>query len=200
MTEDNALMFEVADYQMVSAHRLDRDGTVVVGQLLPYDQSLGERVKDQDGVTWGVLSDSVRPLQVPAEQQPVKRKGNRKVLAFGIAAAVAALGVALVVGLSSNSVDPDSMVGLNAGSVSRVLHDHGYTSVTFTTGTDVATDPQCMPYTVVDRVNLVDDTRAVLSTHISDSDAMTRWSLAKVLGGTSESFLASCHLTTVGAR
>jgi hypothetical protein len=46
-------------YQRVSAHRLDRMGTVVVGVLLPYDANQGERVKDDNGVVWNVVAASV---------------------------------------------------------------------------------------------------------------------------------------------
>lgn len=48
------------DYERVSAHLPDRARTVVVGNLLPYDHALGERVKDSDGVTWRVVADSIR--------------------------------------------------------------------------------------------------------------------------------------------
>lgn len=54
-------------YSRVSAHRLDRAGTVVVGQILPYNEALGERVMDDAGQVWQVVSSSVRPapLEVP---------------------------------------------------------------------------------------------------------------------------------------
>jgi hypothetical protein len=47
-------------YRRVSAHRPDRMGTVVLGVLLPYDEEIGERVKDSDGVIWTVLAESIR--------------------------------------------------------------------------------------------------------------------------------------------
>jgi hypothetical protein len=47
-------------YRRVSAHRPDRMGTVVLGVLLPYDEEIGERVKDDDGVIWTVLADSIK--------------------------------------------------------------------------------------------------------------------------------------------
>lgn len=50
--------------QRVSAHRLDRIRSVVVGVLLPYDESEGERVRDDDGVVWCVEADSVLPAPV----------------------------------------------------------------------------------------------------------------------------------------
>jgi hypothetical protein len=50
-------------YQRVSAHRLDRMGTVVVGVLLPYDANQGERVKDDNGVVWNVVAASVRTAE-----------------------------------------------------------------------------------------------------------------------------------------
>lgn len=54
-------------YSRVSAHRLDRWGTVVVGQLLPYNEALGERVMDDNGVVWNVVSSSVRAAEFTAE-------------------------------------------------------------------------------------------------------------------------------------
>jgi hypothetical protein len=50
-------------YSRVSAHRLDRMGTVVVGQILPYNEALGERVMDDSGQVWNVVSTSVRSAE-----------------------------------------------------------------------------------------------------------------------------------------
>lgn len=49
-------------YDEVSAHRLDRMGTVVVGTLMPYNESQGERVRDHEGTVWPVNADSVRKV------------------------------------------------------------------------------------------------------------------------------------------
>jgi hypothetical protein len=46
----------------VSAHLPDRMGTVVVGELMPYDDTQGERVRDANGAVWCVIADSVRGL------------------------------------------------------------------------------------------------------------------------------------------
>ena len=52
--------------ERVSAHRPDRMGTVVVGKLLPYSPAAGgERVRDDNGVVWLVVADSIVPC--PAE-------------------------------------------------------------------------------------------------------------------------------------
>lgn len=56
------------DYQKVSAHRLDRMGSVVVGQLMPYDENQGERVKDDNGDVWCVVAESVRSAEFEGEQ------------------------------------------------------------------------------------------------------------------------------------
>jgi hypothetical protein len=54
-------------YSRVSAHRLDRQGSVVVGQILPYNEALGERVKDDNGQVWNVVSSSVRSAEFTLE-------------------------------------------------------------------------------------------------------------------------------------
>ncbi|MFJ1765015.1 hypothetical protein ACIOD2_32140 [Amycolatopsis sp. NPDC088138] len=51
---------ELQNGERVSAHRLDRMGTVVVGELMPYDDNQGERVRDDNGAVWCVVADSVR--------------------------------------------------------------------------------------------------------------------------------------------
>lgn len=56
-------------YSRVSAHRLDRMGSVVVGQILPYNEALGERVEDDHGVVWQVVSSSVRSAEFDMEEQ-----------------------------------------------------------------------------------------------------------------------------------
>lgn len=54
---------EPPPYSRVTAHRPDRMRTVVVGVLLPYNVLEGERVKDDDGVTWHVVADSIRSAE-----------------------------------------------------------------------------------------------------------------------------------------
>lgn len=49
-------------WTLVSAHKLDRIGTVVLGWLMPYDPAEGERVQEADGTVWHVVSESVRRL------------------------------------------------------------------------------------------------------------------------------------------
>jgi hypothetical protein len=58
--------FEVApdgarDGDWVSAHLPDRSETVVVGELMPYDDTQGERVRDANGAVWCVVAESVIP-------------------------------------------------------------------------------------------------------------------------------------------
>lgn len=53
----------------VSAHRLDRMGSVVVGQLMPYDDNQGERVRDDGGEIWCVVAESVRSAEFGGEIQ-----------------------------------------------------------------------------------------------------------------------------------
>lgn len=53
---------ELKDFAPVSAHRLDRNGSVVIGELMPYDDNQGERVRDDAGDVWCVEAESVRAL------------------------------------------------------------------------------------------------------------------------------------------
>ncbi|MEU0467245.1 hypothetical protein ABZ215_24860 [Amycolatopsis sp. NPDC006131] len=55
----------IEDGEWVSAHRPDRAGAVVLGELLPYDGKQGERVRDEQGQVWCVVADSVRPVPRP---------------------------------------------------------------------------------------------------------------------------------------
>ena len=65
-------------YQRVSAHRPDRMGTVVVGLLLPYDDRIGERVKDDDGVVWRVVASLIRSAEEGLESPTTKQEEDPK--------------------------------------------------------------------------------------------------------------------------
>lgn len=57
-------MSELRTGERVTAHRLDRMGTVVVGELMPYDANQGERVREEGtGEIWCVVSDSLRSAE-----------------------------------------------------------------------------------------------------------------------------------------
>jgi hypothetical protein len=53
---------DISTGTLVSAHLPDRMGTVIIGALMPYDASQGERVRDGAGGVWNVISESVRPI------------------------------------------------------------------------------------------------------------------------------------------
>jgi hypothetical protein len=71
---DQGGLVGVSDGDRVSAHRPDRAGTVVVGTLLPYDDTLGEWVVEVGGRVWRVVADSVRPAPVEPEERPEPRE------------------------------------------------------------------------------------------------------------------------------
>jgi hypothetical protein len=68
-------------------------------------------------------------------------------------------------------------VGQHADAVSADLRRHGFTAVTYrTTGTDVPFAANCTPFTVVDEVyTQLSTASAVLTTHITDTDALAQW-------------------------
>ncbi|MFC3454058.1 hypothetical protein [Amycolatopsis speibonae] len=61
-------MTELRTGMRVTAHRLDRMGSVVIGELMPYDDNQGERVREEGtGDVWCVVSESVRPAEFGKE-------------------------------------------------------------------------------------------------------------------------------------